>query len=244
MIFMFWTGSMLNEPPAAPAWRERFPNEFVVFGDADVIPLLQSDAYRDCYSKIGIPACKSDVARLLLLKEYGGIYIDGHTGPGGGDALSETLLHLAKYELILFKEGWKDHFAFYGNTFMVARRGAPILDVLIERAFENLLKHKAVEYSVSYYVPYDLFHFTGSPMIIECIFDQSDKYAWKPQWQEWAVKAELKDRIHIRVKETEAFDIGFAPWAFYHYREWGQHWSERQKSERLFLEEAVTPAQS
>ena len=241
MIFMFWTGSMLHEPPASPAWRERFPNEFAVFGDADVIPLLKSEAHRECYSKIGIPACKSDVARLVLLREYGGIDIDGHTGPGGGDALAETLLHLAEYELILFREGWKDHYGFYGNTFMVARRGAPILDVLIERAFENLLKHKAVEDCASNYVPYNLFYFTGSPIMIECMFDQSDEHAWKPQWE---VKAEFKDRIYIRVKETEAFDIGFAPWTFYHYRGWGQHWSERQKSERLFLEEAVTSADS
>jgi hypothetical protein len=238
MIFMFWTGSMLEEPPAAPAWRERFPSAFTVFGDEDVLPLIKSEEARNCYQRISIPACKSDVARLLLLREYGGVYIDGHTGPGGGDALAETILYLSKYELVLFREGWKDHFGFYGNTFMLARRGPSILDMLIEKAFDNLLKHKAAEDAAPGYVPYNLFYFTGSPIMIDCMFDQSDVNAWKPLWD---VKPEFKEKVHIRAKETEASDIGFAPWTFYHYRGWGQHWSERQKTERLFQSEPTKP---
>jgi hypothetical protein len=239
MIFMFWTGTMLPEPPAAPAWRERFPNDFIVYGDADVLPLLKSETHRECFKRIRIPACKSHVARLLLLREYGGVYIDGHTGPGGGDAIAMSLLHLEKYELVLFKEGWRDEFAFFGNTFMVARRGANILDVLIEKAFSNLFKHQAAEDLVSGYIPYNILNLTGTRVIIDCLFDVTDINAWKTTWE---VRSELRDKVYICVKETSVSDIGFAPWMFYHYRSWGQHWSERQQSERLFEEKELSPA--
>lgn len=232
MIFMYWTGSMLPEPPGASAWRERFPESFRVFEDDDVLPLIQTEAQRDCFRRIGIPACKSDVARLVLLREYGGVYVDGHTGPGLGDRIAETLLKLCKYEVIFFREGWKDDFGFYGNTFMAARRCSIVLDLLVNKAFENLLHHMRIESLSPDYVSYNIFYLTGSPVIIDCLFDQGDSLAWKNGWD---VKAEFRKLVVVRVKETETSDIGFVPWSFYHYRHWGQHWTERQQSERLFL---------
>jgi mannosyltransferase OCH1-like enzyme len=231
MIFMYWTGSMLSEPPAAAAWRERFPETFRVFSDDDVLPLIGTDVQRDCFRRINIPACKSDVARLVLLREYGGIYVDGHTGPGSGDRIAETLMHLSKYELIFFREGWKEDFGFYGNTFMAAQRRPLTLELLVEKAFENLLQHMKAEDSASEYVSYNIFYLTGSPIIIDCLFDQNDPLAWKNGWD---VKAEFRKVVLTRVKQTETSDIGFVPWSFYHYRHWGQHWTERQKNERLF----------
>ena len=37
-------------------------------------------AYLEVYQRIRIPACKSDIARLVALYEWGGLYVDCHCG--------------------------------------------------------------------------------------------------------------------------------------------------------------------
>ena len=98
MLFTYWTSPTLEEPPSGKAWRVQYPG-FRIFCDDDVRPLL-SPGHLHHYDKIALPACRSDLARLVLLREYGGLYVDAHAGPTQGERLAETLDALASVELV------------------------------------------------------------------------------------------------------------------------------------------------
>ena len=90
-IFYFWTKSASGaREQRAPDWmREsmacwaRFHPGFTIerIDEGRVLDLLQSahPTLARLYSSITIPACKSDIARLVYLEAFGGIYVDAHT---------------------------------------------------------------------------------------------------------------------------------------------------------------------
>lgn len=214
----------MSEPESVDVWRERYP-KFAVFKDENVIPLLDDDIHRELYKKIRIPACKSDVARLVLLREYGGLYVDAHMGPSSGDRLAETLASLASFELILFSQGWDPGFNFM-NGVLAARRHASVLDSLIATAFENLSKHKKLEEQTPDYVSYDIFNLTGTGVFLQCIYEPDFWGKMKPEYTK---------RIAFHIMQT-ADSPGFHIYKFHGYKKPGDHWSERQQHERLFEE--------
>ncbi|MBY6240781.1 glycosyltransferase [Methylosinus sp. Sm6] len=222
MLFTFWTGHETHQPESVPAWRRSYPS-FACFGDADVLPLFDSDAQREIYEKIRIPACKSDVARLALLRHYGGLYVDAHTGPSSSERLAETLADLARYDLILFRKGWSPGFNFM-NGVLAARRRLPIFDRMLERAFDNLVAHKRREEATKEHVAYNIFDLTGTRVMVELMFDKVHG--------KWEMKAEFRESVGFHVMDTDA-SPGFHIYKFL-YRGPGSHWSERQQSERLF----------
>ncbi|MEO6923363.1 MAG: hypothetical protein ABI142_06010, partial [Bryocella sp.] len=87
-VFSYWTTDDAPHRHPMPkeaelAWRTRV-GEFTVFGDAAVEAALLAwgtDAV-ETFRGIGIPACRSDLARLVLLFQHGGLYVDAHCGPG------------------------------------------------------------------------------------------------------------------------------------------------------------------
>ena len=66
--------------------------------------------------------------------------------------------------------------------------------------------------------------------MLECIFDKTAKNAWRLDWD---MKPEFRKTIGFRYMPTES-SLGFHIYKFYGYRKEGEHWSERQKHERLF----------
>jgi hypothetical protein len=225
MLFTFWTGSLVTEPGSVAAWRDRFPG-FSLFNDEDVIPLFEHDWQRALYSRIRIPTCKSDIARIALLRNFGGFYCDAHTGPANGDRLAETLEYLSRFELVLFSCSWDPVFNFM-NGVLAARRHAAILDLIITKAFDNIARHERLEAETSGHVPYDILHLTGSGVILNCVFDHTPAG--------WAIKPHLVETIGF-VTLPSADSHGFSVASHNDYRRPGNHWTERQKSERLFLE--------
>lgn len=240
MIFTFWTSA---DPDAAAEntggeidgavkdWSSAFP-EFRVFNDDEVARLLQS---RDAellavYNAIRIPACRSDLARLVLLYEYGGLYIDAHVGTGDSQVLASVLEKLSTFELIIFDKTWEHKKAddiHIINTMICARRRSEVINTLIESAFANLIGHRAIERSTPEYVPYNIFVLTGAADITDRIFDQSAL----PR----VMRSEFAEKVHVE-RLVDRDRLPFFPYKHYAYRQPGSHWSERQKVERLFLD--------
>jgi len=228
-MFTYWTSSSLSVPESFPVWQARFPS-FRLFGDDDVLHLLPSDELRTLYSQISLPACKSDIARLILLREYGGLYVDSHAGPADGDRLAETLDILSSYELVLFSKAWecKSETDFnLMNTALAARAHTALLDKLIAVVLENLAKQRNMEQQTRKYVPYHLFGLTGTGTIIECFYDQTKK--------PFDIKPEYRSKI-FQYNMPTLESPGFKIYQFYGYRKPGGHWSERQQNELLFTE--------
>jgi hypothetical protein len=230
VIFTYWTNPVVDRPPSTAAWRERFAG-YTVFGDSDVIPLLTSDTNRRIYERITLPACKSDVARLVLLHQYGGLYVDAHTGPSNGDRLAETLEVLSSFELILFCKLYVDQAApgrNLMNSILAARRGSAALHHLIDLAFANLIRHSHKEAETTEHVPYHLWSLTGTGLLLESFFDTSTN--------PFAIEAAFRDKVFLH-EMTSPASPGFHLYQYYAYRQPGQHWSERQQHQRLFAEQ-------
>lgn len=228
MIFTYWTHREISEPDSAPAWRKLYP-EFRIFKDEDVRSLLPVEV-EPIYERIRLPAAKSDLARLLLLREHGGLYLDAHVGPTAPQYLLETLLPLARYNMILFGKGWamKSETDFdLMNGIIAARRGTPELDIIIDRITCNLMEQWIKERGTTEHEPYGLLALMGTYTLIQSFFDQQAKP--RPR-----IKERFRDTITLHYMLDNARS-GFEIAAYYGYRKPGNHWSEREKNERLFL---------
>lgn len=227
MIFMYWTHREISEPGSAPAWRKLYAN-FRIFSDEDVRPLLPVEV-APIYDRIRLPSAKSDLARLLLLREYGGLYVDAHIGPTAPEHLLETLLPLTSYNMILFGKGWamKTETDFdLMNGIIAARRQTPELDVVIDLMKCNLMEQWIKECGTTEHVPYGLFELTGTYTLVRSFFDQV-----KPRPR---IKERFRDTVMVHYmldNQRSGFEIA----AYYDYRKPGNHWSEREKNERFFV---------
>jgi mannosyltransferase OCH1-like enzyme len=205
--------------------------EFRVFSDTDVIaPLSQwSPTLPALFSRIRIPACRSDLARLILLYEYGGLYVDAHIGTAGAERLTHVMERLSSNDLLLFdrhdQHGWEGD-CHIVNHALGSRKRSSVLGKVISQAVRNLENHEAAEAAADGHVPYNIFALTGPWNISITLFDRSDKQI--------RLLREFKDFVHIEVLDPNNRPWPFNPYQHYHYRKPGQHWSERQLVERLF----------
>jgi hypothetical protein len=185
----------------------------------------------ELYDRIRIAACRSDVARLFLLREHGGLYVDAHVGTADGFRLAEVLALLSRYELVLFDAPWarvqKEPDLGLFNGVMCARRQAPVLDLLIDSALANLQRQLEAEERTDGHAPYNIFSLTGAWDISVQLFDRGEHPDLKP---------EFADRVRlVRIGgDADLEPLPFHVHRHYHYRVPGEHWSERQARERLF----------
>ncbi len=224
---MYWTSNEVSTAPAAAAWREIFP-EFRVFTDEDVIPLLPQN-FVQIYKLIRLPSAKSDIARLILLREFGGFYLDAHMGPTAPSDLLVTLDKIFEYNVILFGKGWliqKPTDFDLMNGAIAARKHAPELDPLINRIIDNIEHQWQKEQSTPDYVPYSLFGLTGTYTFLQSFFEETES---RPK-----LKPEFEKTIFLHFMKDNR-QSGFEIASHYSYRKPGGHWSERQTHERFFL---------
>jgi hypothetical protein len=241
MIFGFWVNSQSShsnpeDTPAFSSWRAEFP-DFSLFKDDDVIPHLSlfGDDVCELYNRIRIPACKSDLARLILLYQFGGLYIDAHSGLGSIRALLDLFKLLSDYDVIFFdKVDMHAHESDVRiiNGAMCARKRSEIIFKLATRAVINLRQQYVKEKDNLEYQPYNIFTITGAWNISLELFDLKNKTV--------RLRDDLVENVYVKRIERNA-DVGFRLHQQYSYRKPGLHWSERQKTERLFELPADNP---
>jgi hypothetical protein len=106
MIFSYWSEDDTSAVTSTiEAWSEHFP-KYRVIGDSDVRPILSQmkPEFVDLYNRITIPACRSDVARLVFLYAHGGLYVDCHCHPADPDRIRGLLDGLDTYEVVLMNK--------------------------------------------------------------------------------------------------------------------------------------------
>jgi len=227
MIFTYWTNANIAEPPSASAWRALYPG-FRVFDDSIVLELIESDFLRYLYQRIVLPAAKSDFARLVLLNKFGGLYVDAHTGPSSPERLAETFDRLSFHEMVVYGKKWEMKTATdfnLMNTVVLARANSSLMQILIDKVSSNLAEQYERERKTAGYSPYSLHHITGTQVIIKAFFESG---SWPPSLDK-AFDPKIKV-LFMPSADSEGFHI----YQFYNYRTPGSHWSEREKTERLF----------
>lgn len=228
-LFVYWASDDVSPLAQVTAeWRRDFP-QFRIFGDRDVIPLIGRyfPGSVELYKAIRLPAARSDIARLLLLYEIGGFYLDCHFGLRDAAEVSRLYASLAHREAIFFDRDRRLPNAHSTDTYLpingiiFSRPRSELIMQLCRQAFDNLAEHRRLERE-SGFVPYDLCSLTGAALYAEVVL--------QPGSGRKKIRPDLVDRIEIISEEI-------APAERDRYRTYGgqgQHWSERQEDEPLF----------
>ena len=232
MIFAYWSldgHSGAHFPTAGLSGWVETRADFRVYGDEDVVPLLSRRCHDAAalFEEIRIPACKADVARLVLLHAFGGLYVDAHCAPGPPAALAELLTVIPTTELTLFDECAQDpRFSGTGllNSIIGATAGSTILDGLIDTALANLRHHRDLE-RTGQPVRYNIYKLTGPWIIWHRLFQRDgERGVLKPQYRQLVTVrayADTPDQPVLTYRHNG-------------YRQPENHWSRRQRSEALF----------
>ncbi len=224
-------------PPAGPsapaetvvAWTAS-GIDHVVFSDQDVAPLLRAWGPEavTLFQAIRIPACRADLARLVLLHAYGGLYVDVHCAPGEPHQLRRVFESLDRHELVLFDESAhleSDRHAWLLNSVLAAQPRSDLVEAMIRRALDNLAAHQEAERAAGGRVDYSIYKLTGPWMI------------WHELFQRTAAGGQLRPDLQDRVLIWSFGTPGPQPVLTYRhngYRTPANHWSRRQRTEPLF----------
>jgi len=227
-VFTYWQGSDRSPiSEMSTAWQASLP-AFAVFGDADVEPIIEivQPDFVETYRRIRLPAAKSDVARLLLLHKFGGLYVDCNMGLLSRDrliALSERLANIDHIFVDRRRDIGQRHSEQYFliNGMLMSRPGsAHILD-MARQAMSNLHWQRTIE-ARDGFTQYSIYHLCG-PMLLTSMTMQ-------PGTCNREVRRDLAGRVLI-VREEE-FPVERN--RYQSYRVAHEHWSQRQKVELLF----------
>jgi len=227
-VFSYWTGNdhavhndLINE------WRAEFPR-FQIFGDADVRPIMKRyfPDRVELYEKICIPTAKSDIALLLLLHEFGGLYIDCHCGIRDADEIRLLLSLLGEYDAIfvdriLSQEPRPPEEHLVINSIIFSRPNFDLILRMCHQALSNFAWQHDKERRVGF-VPYDIWSLSGPRLVTAMLLE--------PASFNREVRSDYKGRIKIVREETAPIVRN----RFRAYSKLSQHWSERQKVELLF----------
>jgi hypothetical protein len=227
-VFAYWTDD--DQSPLAQLkseWQAEFPH-FQVFGDRQIIPLIERyfPGHIDLFQALRIPTAKSDIARLLLLYEFGGLYVDCHCGIRDADEIRRLMSSLEQVELILIDriQSMKprrpgEHYVLM--TIIFSRPRSDLILLTCRQAFANLAHYRERVRNHDkggYNVP----TLVGTRLFNETVFQPgTDNRHFRPGYE---------GRILIVPEEVGPIERNRNRT----YGGPGQHWSERQKVEPLF----------
>jgi Glycosyltransferase sugar-binding region containing DXD motif len=167
MIFAYWHDT--DHSPIRPFiahWRAYFP-EFRVVGDCEIEPLITRyfPEFANKYRAISIPACRANLARMLMLYEAGGLYVDCHCGIVDPVRTQALLDSATENVFTLFNKDLADGrpadqlWPLY--SILVCRAGCPIVLDIAAAAIRNLTAHWRREASEDF-SPYNIWEMCGT----------------------------------------------------------------------------------
>ena len=229
-VFSYW-----DKPDLSPIktfideWRSHFPN-FTILGDSEIEPLIAElfPEHLEMYLRIRIPTCKSDLALLLGLYKFGGLYADCHCGIRDLGAIRQLMGHADQWELILYDksratEPRRASQIHPLNSVLFARPNSPIILETVTAAFSKAAAQWSAEKERGF-VPYEIWSITGPGNLAEILLTD-------PEAPISELRLEYVARVRF-LQEGEGEPIGRYMHNF--YRVPGMHWSERQQREPLF----------
>jgi len=230
MIFSYWNHDTDHVPPSHDDWKGAYP-KFHYFTAEDVSNIIEDSELKFLFNRTRLEAAKSDIARLVLLYEFGGLYMDAHAGTESFTDLVETLDYLSKYDTVFFGKKWElsseSDFNLM-NTVIASRAKSQVISHVLAVAKTKMKKLFDLEEQKKEYVPYELHDITGTQNIMDSIFDCRQKPP--------VLRPQFRENVSIRYMDNMN-SCGFFIYKHYKYRSELQHWSDRQKTENLFIHE-------
>ena len=231
MIFSYWVGNDNYPEKFCEFWSKSFA-KFQIFSD-DIVSSIIKHRYPALYipyQSIRIPSCKSDIARLILLETFGGLYIDAHTGCQNFANLANWLSASVNFELGLLDK-IDNHippsYIFLVNGAMYAKKNTLPINILIQKVQKNLITYYELERGKRSNIKYNISSLTGAwNLRSEFCYEDADSKVCR-------LRTKFLDTVSISpltIDQNACLNF----YTFYQYRSPGQHWSERQQNELLF----------
>jgi len=205
-----------------------FPG-FRVYGTRQVAALFEQHFpdFAEIFTRIRIPAARADLARLMLLYDRGGFYIDCHYGIRRPEAVPTFFDALLRHEVVVFdrlpEAGPKrpDEMILC-NGLILARPGSALILDCLRQAMANV-EWLDRRLRMNLATEYDIWKLTGPGLLTEMLM--------QPGSQGRQVRRGCEDRILVVPEEGSPFVRGQQ--RRYPGLGSGQHWSERQRHEPL-----------
>ena len=111
-------------------------------------------------SNITLPSCKSDIARLILLYEFGGYYVDTHGRFRNKATLFKDLHEKIEpsFDLVIAAVDTDNKLV---NRFMAGKRKSLSLRAFVDGLEQRMVKHYNDECTSKKHIPYHLAFLTG-----------------------------------------------------------------------------------
>lgn len=232
-LFSYWSGDDQSiHGDLISEWRSAFPG-FRIYGDADLIPLITRyfPEHLEVYQGIRIATARSDIALLLLLFEFGGLYIDCHCGIRDAEEIRLLLQMLETYDAIFVDRVMAqeprdpdEHLVI--NSMIFSRPKLTVLFDMCRRALLNLSRQRSLERRNGF-TAYSIWSLTGPGLVTSSLFE--------PASSNRDLRKGLEGRITIIREEVAPISRD----RHRVYSKLGTHWSVRQQSELLFEAGAV-----
>jgi len=215
-------------------WKAAF-TAFRVYGNQDVCPLLDkySPRHVDLFKSLRLPSAKSDIARLLLLYELGGLYIDCHFGLQSRAGVVDIFRKLEEgLEMVVVDRDRSiaprpiDEYYFI-NGVIFARPGCRLLLMCALQALANLECHRTFE-RLWGHTYYHVAMLSGPSVLTSMLLDS--RYVTR------SLRTKIRPDYAAKIAVIPEESIPMVRNVHSSYRLDGQHWSERQLKEKLFEE--------
>ena len=183
------------------------------------------------YNKLNIYAAKSDLARLVYLYFYGGIYLDTHIEHIFKYDGNNFYKLFNKYELFDFVIARDDSGTFNCSS-IISKPRCNLLHDVIKNINCNLNNHYNLEKTSDLHIKYDILSLTGSANFY--IFLEFYKLTNEMNKSDIINSEKFKNYNTAFFSYTNYLNYYKVYYEFNH--ENAKHWSEQQKVKRLFTD--------
>jgi len=181
------------------------------------------------YNNLNIYAAKSDIARLLYIFFYGGIYLDTHIEHNFKSDGKNIYKLFAKYKQFDFVIARNDKKTFNCSCIFGKPR-CELLYKIILQITENLKKHYELEKNSNSHVNYDILFLTGSSNFYRIL--EFNKITDIMNHKDIINSEKFKEYNTAIFCCTHYFNYYKVNFEYNHGN--SKHWSEQQKIKRLF----------
>jgi hypothetical protein len=249
-VFAYWSSDddrLIK--PFITTWSSAFPG-FRLYRDDDVIPLLNSHfpGFERYYRDINIPAAKSDIARLIILFDRGGLYIDCHVGIQSTVSVQQMISRIQSYEMVLVDNAANRHKRPEGtimviNSVLYAQARNKFISLVLAISLRNI-RHAWLQERENHHRECGIWRLTGAGLYNAVLFDGIDLASY-PRDEEWQfTNAHIRRRFRRGIEFIAEEQLPLRRKVFKTYRSESEHWSKRQVTEKLFHVCAITASPS
>jgi len=194
MIFTYWEGEAQELKDFLMRW---LPIGHVkIYTRHDIGAILTNLYERAMFARLRSAAARASVARFLLLREFGGFYVEPNTAPGDPSAIQRLVESLTQFQYVVFvdSESVNDEIPRVLNSAILSQKHSRVVDLVWNSIYDHLASFDRAEAGSSETLDYDLASLAGSGPVARRLFRSNAKDFELNRFWGSSVKVEVVSR--------------------------------------------------